>query len=142
MADLHLIKLSVGTESVDSLRAWQAGYRRRHGAAAHHTRMFPKRRDAILGSGGSIYWVIKGQVRCRQRILDLREIRDDADRRMCAIVLDSVLVETEIRAHRPFQGWRYLKPEDAPRDLSPTATDADSELPTEMAAELRTLGLL
>ena len=86
---IHLVKLSVGSEGVEDLRAWQATKRAQaeDGAPRHVTRMWPKR-EADLLNGGSIYWVIEGQLRCRQKILRLDEIyREDGIRR-CAIVLD------------------------------------------------------
>lgn len=137
---LHLIKLSVGTESPDGLRAWQETVQARTGRVVHTTRMFP-RRDAEVLDGGSIYWVIKKVIRVRQRILGLHEGTDADGRGLCTIELDPELVEVEPRPHRPFQGWRYLKPEDAPPDL-PQGAAGEEPPPPEMAAELRRLGLL
>ena len=137
---LHLIKLSVGTEDVEDLRTWQARRLKRTGRLFHQTRMMPRRREELL-RGGSIYWVIKGYVRARQRLTDI-EPAVDADGRSCTLLmLDPELVPTVPRAHRPFQGWRYLAPEDAPPDLA-AAADGVAEMPPELAAELRELGLL
>ncbi|EKV31344.1 hypothetical protein C882_3717 [Caenispirillum salinarum AK4] len=137
---LHLIKLSVGTESPETLAQWQAGVSRRLGRIVHTTRMTPRRGGEVL-DGGSIYWVIKRLVRVRQRILGLHEGTDEGGRSFCAIELDPELVPVEPRSQRPFQGWRYLKPEDAPRDL-PQGAAGEEPPPPEMAAELRKLGLL
>lgn len=137
---LHLIKLSVGTEDVEDLRAWQAGRLRRTGAVYHQTRMAPRRKAELL-AGGSIYWVIKGAVLCRQRLRDIVPAVDDTGRPCVRLMLDPELVRTEPRAHRPFQGWRYLAPADAPADLESLGAGAE-DLPAEMVAELRALGLL
>lgn len=138
---LHMIKLSVGTDSIDDLARWQEFRREETGSEfnRHLTRNFPRRGAEILESGGSMYWVIKGVILARQRIVDF-EARENAEGgRRCAIVLDPELIPTVPRAHRPFQGWRYYKPEDAPPDLDGSDTDA---LPPELAEELRLLGLL
>lgn len=145
---IHLIKLSVGIESVDHLAEVQ---RRRIEAnkraglppyPVHVTRMMPKRRDELL-EGGSIYWVIKGQVQARQRLHAIEEIVDDEGVRRCALVLDPELVRVVATARRPHQGWRYLKPEDAPPDLKDVGGDNDGEAPPpEMLAELKDLGLI
>ncbi|WP_010140305.1 DUF1489 family protein [Oceanicola sp. S124] len=138
---VHLIKLSVGTESVEDLAGWQALRIAQTGAPPRHvTRMWPKREAEILG-GGSIYWVIKGQIQARQRIVGLEEVdRGDGIRR-CAVVLDPQLYRVAPTQKRPFQGWRYLKPEDAPRDL-PAARESDDSLPPELDAALAEIGVI
>ncbi len=133
---LHMIKLSVGTLDVADQRSWQAGRLEREGRIYHRTRMHPKREEALL-QGGSIYWVIKGLVLCRQRLTGFERVRDAEGRLMTLLLLDPKLVETEPTPHRAFQGWRYLEPARAPRDL---ATGSDG-LPAELAAELRQLGV-
>ncbi|MFQ5468310.1 MAG: DUF1489 family protein [Kiloniellaceae bacterium] len=137
---LHLIKLSVGTESVESLRRWQAMRRKQVGRVFHRTRMTP-RRGAELLDGGSVYWVIKGVVRARQRLIGLEPTVDENGRRCVLLLLDPTLVPTVPHAHRAFQGWRYLSPEDAPPDLERIGADGET-MPEEMAAALRELGLL
>ena len=104
----------------------------------HVTRMWPKRADELL-DGGSIYWVIKGLVLARQRIVRLDEVdRGDGIRR-CAIVLDPDLRRTESAPRRPFQGWRYLAGSDAPRDLSRGRANVD--LPHTLMAALADIGV-
>ena len=138
---VHLLKLCVGAESVDDLLEWH----RTHpspfptGERRHVTRMWPKREAEVL-NGGSLYWVVKGVILCRQRILRLDEVdRGDGIRR-CGIVMDPEVIRTEAAARRPFQGWRYLSPEDVPRDL-PKGRETDSALPEEMALALAEIGL-
>ena len=141
MATLHLQKLSVGTETVEDLAAWQATKRAQtpDGFPRHVTRMWPKR-EADLLEGGSIFWVIKGVILCRQKILRLDDY-DSADGiRRCAIVLDPNLVRVEATPRRPFQGWRYLKAGDAPRDLSARAAREDP-LPPQLSAALADIGV-
>ncbi|GAA6163459.1 DUF1489 domain-containing protein [Pelagimonas sp. KU-00592-HH] len=138
---VNLIKLSVGSESVDTLAEWQASRvaQSEDGLPRHVTRMWPKRETEIL-QGGSIYWVIKGVIQCRQKILRLDEVIGADGIRRCAIVLDPQLVRTETALRRPFQGWRYLKPEDSPADLS-DARKQDDDLPVELAAALAEIGV-
>lgn len=143
---VNIIKLSVGVDSVEHLAEFQA-IRRAEAAARgeppisrHLTRTMPRRRDEVL-DGGSIYWVIRGAVQARQLIVDLADARNPQGEPRCAICLDKTLVRTAPRPHRAFQGWRYLKPEDAPPDLGDYA-EIDVNMPREMMEELRELGLL
>ncbi len=143
---VHLLKMCVGVESVAQLRALQARRLERLRAAGepaelrHWTRNFPRRAAEIEGQG-SLYWIIKGCVRARQRILALERVDDEAALKRCAIVLDPAPVETEPRRCRPMQGWRYLEAADAPADR-PRGRDKVAGMPPEMVAELRALGLL
>jgi hypothetical protein len=139
---LHLIKLCVGADGVADLEAWQATPQAKgpDGRPVHITRMWPKRADEVL-AGGSLYWVFKGSVLARQRILRLDDVtgRDGISR--CAIVLDPAIVRTASVPRRPFQGWRYLAPSDAPPDL-PAARKGDDHLPPSLEAALADLGLV
>ncbi len=139
---LHLIKLCVGCESPEDLAAWQQQRLQQQGRVTHVTRMVPKRADELV-DGGSLYWVIKGWVRVRQRLLAAETIRDAEGRNCCVLVLDPPLITVESRAHRPFQGWRYLTAGDAPRDIL-TGNDAEGSLPLpdDIAAELRQMGFI
>lgn len=142
---LHLIKLCVGATSIADLEDWIAGRAEAARKAGipfeqvHVTRMVPTRRDELL-SGGSLYWVIKGQVAARQKLLDLRTFVDGEGVRRCGLVLDPPVIAVVPRPSRPFQGWRYLAAGDAPRDLA--SEEGAGELPDEMRRELRDLGLL
>lgn len=139
---VNLLKLSVGSESVASLAAWQATAHERwaDGIARHVTRMWPKREAEIL-NGGSIYWVVKGAIQCRQRITAMEEVIGADGIRRCAIVLDPQIIRTTAALRRPFQGWRYLKVEDSPADL-PKGTHGDDALPPELSAALADIGVL
>ena len=143
---LHLIKLCVGADSIEDLREWVS--RRALVAMAavleptssHTTRMVPKRAAELL-DGGSLYWVIKGQVQARQPLLDLKTFTDADGIGRCELVLGPEVIETEFQPKRAFQGWRYLKDEEAPRDLKSLGADG-AELPMDLRRELAELGLL
>lgn len=139
---INLLKLSVGTESVDDLAAWQKirAAELPDGHPRHVTRMFPKRVDEIL-AGGSIYWVIKGQIQARQKILRLDEVFGGDGIRRCAIILDPELRATSVSPRRPFQGWRYLQPEDSPPDL-PKSRASEDTLPATLSQALADIGVL
>lgn len=143
---LNLVKLAVGIDDVDHLLRVQ---RRRLDAAAqagrsrhlyHVTRNRPRRAEELL-AGGSIYWVIKGLIQARQRLTAIEPQVDEDGRRFTLLILDPNLVQTLVTPHRAFQGWRYLPAADAPMDLGEASADAP-DMPPEMVAELRTLGLL
>lgn len=143
---LHLIKLCVGCDSITDLEEWieenRALHRRvgRDYEQTHTTRMVPKRIDELL-DGGSLFWVIKGQVAARQKLLAVRPFTDADGIGRCHLVLEPTLFAVEPRPYRPFQGWRYLAVKDAPRDIDRTAGDL-AVMPEEMRRELADLGLL
>jgi hypothetical protein len=139
---VNLIKLSVGTETIEDLAAWQMTPRAQapDGLPRHVTRMWPKR-EAELLNGGSIYWVIKGVIQCRQRINRLDEYIGSDGIRRCAIVLEAQIIRTQGSVKRPFQGWRYLSGQDAPPDL-PEGREAEDPLPVELNKALAEIGVL
>jgi hypothetical protein len=143
---LHLIKLSVGCDSVRDLEDWikrKLKEKRKRGQKPeriHTTRMVPKRADELV-DGGSIYWVIRGEIMCRERILEVRPFVDKDGIGRCGLVLDPKVVLVEPRPYRAFQGWRYLAAKDAPRDLAKAAPGA-AAMPEKMRRELRELGLM
>ncbi len=140
---VNLIKLCVGADSIEDLADWvkiRATENKERGLGPVHdhvTRMFPKRREALL-DGGSLYWVIKGVVRARQQIVDLKPVTGADGISRCAILLAPRLMETESQPRRAFQGWRYLDHGDAPGDL----TDSAKGTPPALKAALAELGLL
>jgi hypothetical protein len=137
---LHLIKLAVGVDDVATMRVLQKRRRKERGMSCFLTRHTPRRAEEVL-DGGSIYWVIKGQVRVRQRLLAFHPVVGADGEPRCAAEYDPVLVETLWQPRRPFQGWRYLLPRDAPPDRPPDLAE-DEEMPAAMFEELRALGLL
>ncbi|MCY1127978.1 DUF1489 domain-containing protein [Frigidibacter sp. RF13] len=138
---VNILKLCVGADSVEDLLDWH----RTHpspfptGERRHVTRMWPKRDVEIL-AGGSLYWVVKGLVLCRQRIVRLDEVQGADGILRCGIIMDPEVIRTEPMPRRAFQGWRYLEPGDSPRDL-PTARTGDDSLPEPLALELARIGL-
>jgi hypothetical protein len=140
---LHIVKLCVGCDSLAELAAWQKQRLKEKRARGHKpelvhvTRMTPKRADELL-EGGSLYWVIKGQIAARQRLLALRVVKKNGAPH-CGLVHDKKLVPVALRPRRPFQGWRYLEAADAPPDLKPRSGAA---LPEALQRELAALGLL
>lgn len=140
MAKLHMIKLSVGSESVETQAAWQAARLAEAGRLRHVTRMWP-RREAELLEGGSIFWVIKGVVQSCQKILRLDEVTGEDGIRRCGIVLEPRLYLTRPQPRRPFQGWRYLLPQDAPELIGLYDANKDM-LPVALQSELAALGVL
>lgn len=138
---LNLIKLCVGVEHPSELIEWQNKRRAQTGReqSFHVTRMWPKKADE-LRDGGSLFWVMKGFIKARQTILGFEEqIGADGIRR-CAILLDPNVVSTDMAPRRAFQGWRYLRGSQAPRDLSETGVQ-EADLPDSLAYELALLGV-
>ena len=141
---LHLIKLSVGIDDIDHLMAVQDARRQQAQNMGlgdklwHQTRHMPRRSVELL-SGGSIYWVIKGAIRVRQGLRDFEVLNGEDKGRRCRIILNPNLVPTDQWPRRPFQGWRYLEGDDAPADL--LSGESGDDLPPELVAELRALGL-
>jgi hypothetical protein len=143
---LHLIKLCVGCDSVRDLEGWikqKLKAKRKNGEKPeriHVTRMVPKRADELV-DGGSLYWIIRGEIACRERIREVRPFVDKDGIGRCALVLDPKLVLVEPRPYRAFQGWRYLAAKDAPRDLDKVVKGA-AAMPETLRRELRELGLM
>ena len=136
---LHLIKLCVGVSEVSELRKWVRDKRKGLDSLDHTTRMFPKRRDEIL-SGGSLYWVIRGMILCRQPITDLVAVTGDDGIGRCRIDFKPKIILVRPTPRRAFQGWRYLNGDDAPPDLKSGAMAEDMN--ETMRRELAELGLL
>jgi hypothetical protein len=139
---IHLIKLCVGVASIEELEAWRAdrrarGLARPDGLTTHRTRQTPRRAEEIIGKG-SLYWVIGGEIRGRQKIAGFETALREDGIPCCLILMEPEIIRTVPQPRRPFQGWRYLRPEDAPADLDPQA-DADVN---ELVADLARHGLL
>ena len=144
---LHLIKLAVGCDSVKELKDWIAermktakkqGLPQRH---VHVTRMTPKRIDEIV-AGGSLYWVIRGEIAAREKIIAIEPFRDRDGIGRCRLVMQPKVVAVSPRPMRPFQGWRYLTEDAAPADFGRAEATGVAAMPEPMRRELRDLGLL
>lgn len=138
---IHLLRLAVGADSLDTMRAWrqeaQVDWQGKR-VVPTWTKRAPNRQAELL-DGGCIYWVVKGFIRCRQRFAGFETVVGADGQAYCAMMMDPELVETRAVPRRPFQGWRYLTPADAPPDLD--GTDEGDTLPEHLLAELRDLGL-
>ncbi|WP_297299361.1 DUF1489 domain-containing protein [uncultured Methylovirgula sp.] len=132
---LHLLKLCVGADTIADLEAFQATRRK---PPFHVTRMVPRRSEDLL-DGGSLYWVIKGQIAARQALSAIEPFTDGDGIGRCCLVLDATIVRVMPRPFRAFQGWRYLQPKDCPPDL---ASQDAGEMPESLRIELAALGLL
>jgi hypothetical protein len=133
---LHLIKLCVGPGSLDELRAWQARRIAQGQPLVVHTRQTPKRAAEIV-DGGSLFWVIKGLVAARQRVLAIDTLGEGGQRR-CEILLEAIVTPTAPQPRRAFQGWRYFDAKDAPADLA--SGEGGEAMPQELALRLREIG--
>ncbi len=143
---LHLVKLCVGAASIEELNAWQKGRvaaQRKAGEQVHpfHTTFQTPKRQADLLDGGSLFWVIKGVIQVRQRLLGFEDGHKPDGSRCCLILLDAALVPVRPVPRRAFQGWRYLDAADAPADLGRGEKDI-ATLPPKMRRDLAELGLL
>ena len=141
---LHLLKICVGVDAIEELAAWQVQRlkelrrQKKRRRLYHVTRQTPQRAAEIV-DGGSLYWIIRGFVRVRQRIIAIEPVRGEDGVQRCGLALDPTLVRTHLQPRRPHQGWRYLEASDAPADLEGAAA---TDLPDALADELRELGLL
>jgi hypothetical protein len=138
---IHLLRLAVGADNLQSMRDWRRDHQiswQDQMVVPTYTRRAPKRAAELL-DGGCIYWVVKGFIQCRQRFVGFDTVQDTGGVDYCRMLMAPELIETRSMLKRPFQGWRYLKPEDAPLDLA--MADGDNALPEHLLAELRALGL-
>ncbi len=143
---LHLIKLCVGADSIADLEEWiterMAALKARGEPQrpSHVTRMTPKRGAELL-DGGSLYWVIKGQIAARQTLEEIEDFRDSDGIERCRLWLGRAVIPLAPRPMRPFQGWRYLQEKDAPADLAASGLGL-AGMPEAMRRELGALGLI
>jgi hypothetical protein len=143
---LHLIKLAVGCDSVKDLKSWVAERMqtaKKKGLPRHHvhvTRMVPKRVDELL-DGGSLYWVIRGEIAAREKIIAIEPFRDRDGIGRCRLVMQPKVISVLQRPMRPFQGWRYFTEDAVPPDLK-SAGAGVAAMPEPLRRELRELGLL
>ena len=144
---LHLIKLAVGCDSVKELKGWVAermqtakkkGLPLRH---IHITRMTPKRVEQLL-AGGSLYWVIRGEIAAREKLIAIEPYRDRDGIGRCRLVMQPKVFAVSPRPMRAFQGWRYFTDDATPPDLGKAAAASVAAMPEPMRRELRDLGLL
>ena len=144
---MHLIKLCVGAHSVDDLARWQAAnrqyWRQVEGRACvfHTTAQTPRLRAALL-DGGSLYWVIRGVIQARQRLVGFDEGHKENGSACCLLLLDPTIVAVQPVVRRAFQGWRYLPPDEAPPDLAESAASDVEAMPAALRRDLAELCLI
>ena len=147
---MHMKKLCVGVSTMDQLI--ESNIRRSepdHPKTGDDfiyitTRSRPQQWKAMV-EGGSLYWIIDRRLSCRQEIIDFREGNKQDGTPAWHIDLKAEVIPVEMSWHRPFQGWRYLDPKVAPRDVSHhfgAANHLDDEFPHALRRELTILGLL
>jgi hypothetical protein len=136
---LHLIKLCVGVSEIEEMKSWVKIAKGSSEALDHVTRMFPRRKDEII-PGGSLFWVIRGMILCRQPIADLEPVMGADEIQRCRIVFKPKIILVRPTPRRAFQGWRYLTEEDAPIDMPRGASGHDMD--EKMRRDLAGLGLL
>ncbi len=136
---LNLIKLCVGVSEIEELEQWVRDCRAGRDTLDHTTRMFPARKDELL-AGGSLYWVIRGLILCRQPIAGLVPVKGRDGISRCRIDFKPKIISVRPTPRRAFQGWRYFEAADAPPDLPKGA--AAKGLSQKMRRELSELGLL
>ena len=144
---LHIVKLAVGCDGLQDLKervAERAAEARKRGERPRHvhiTRMTPKR-DAEVLAGGSLFWVIRGEIAARQKIIAIEPFNDSAGIARCRLVMQPKVFAVAPQPMRPFQGWRYFEDDVAPPDLGASTASSLAAMPEPMRRELRDLGLL
>ena len=146
-APVNIVKLAVGVQSVEELVLIQKRFLNQPGAQTskgfyHSTKLMPKKHEAIVKSG-SLYWVIKGVICARQKILSITKQEDPDGIKRCKIFLDNSIIKTAPVRKKPFQGWRYLKKNRTPADITdPLTTTFDDDIPLKVQQQLLEVGLL
>lgn len=132
---LNMTKIAFGCDSTAYLAERLAARHATDGEVYLTTRYMPKRAGEMVG--GSLYWIIAHRLVARSPITGFEPSPDGKTR----IMIEPRVIPVASVARRAHQGWRYLKDEDAPRDLREGEEDV-SELPADMAGELTRLGLV
>lgn len=144
---VNIVKLAVGIQSVEELALIQRRFLSQPGIDSnrgfyHSTKLMPKKHEAIVKSG-SLYWVIKGVICARQKILSITKQEDPDGIKRCKIFLDNSIIKTAPVRKKPFQGWRYLKKNRTPADITdPVTTTFDDDIPLKVQQQLLEVGLL
>ncbi len=136
---LNILKLCVGVSEIEELESWVKDCKAGRDTLDHVTRMFPKRKNEIV-PGGSLYWVIRGMILCRQPIAALEPVTGADGIERCRIVFKPQIIPVRPAPRRAFQGWRYLEAADSPSDLPKMGRGAG--MTDKMRRELAELGLL
>lgn len=147
---VNLLKPALRAEDIYDFAARQKKFlMSREDSHGYYEIVFPvwtSRRPARVNdllNGGSVYWIIKKHITCRQVICDFVELEPEPgeENPSYLILCDPKLIRTELFPKRPFQGWRYLEPKDAPADIG-EFDEEEERPPPEMEKDLTDLGLL
>ena len=146
-APVNIVKLAVGVQSVEELVLIQKRFLNQPGTLTskgfyHSTKLMPKKHEAIVESG-SLYWVIKGVICARQKIVEIIKQEDRNGVKRCRIYLDNSIRKTTPIRKRPFQGWRYLKKNRTPADIvDPVTATFDDDIPLDIQQQLLEVGII
>ena len=140
---LHIVKVAAGISSLNRLKEIVAQYSYDDPDLGPIMPMSSRNRPQRpeVTDGGSVYWIIKGKIVARATIVAIRDEERVDGRKGCQICVAPKVIQTVPFLKRGFQGWRYLKPEDAPADMI-TGDGEEGSGSAELAAELQELGLL
>ena len=144
---VNLVKIAVGVTTVEELRLRQTEFLKKINDNNfpyfyHKTRMMPKKHEDII-SNGSLFWVIKGAICARQKVIDIVKFEDTDGKKKCKIFLAAEIVKTKPIRKRPFQGWRYLKKHITPGDLNePIKGNFEPNIPIDVQKKLLEMGVL
>ena len=128
---LHLTKIAFGAKTYADIEAWFAGRPK----VPVNTRYRPTRHAELVG--GSLYWIHEHALVARSPIIGFRE--QEGGRWW--IDLEPLLIRVQPVPRRAHQGWRYLREENAPRDLAEGELPGDV-MPGPLLRKLAQLGLV
>ncbi len=94
-----------------------------------------------MTEGGSLYWVVKGNVQCCQLLLEIMTFVNPEGIGLCCMLLESTVICNEWQPRLAFHGWYYLKPAEASVNLS-QGNSALTEMSPTLRMKLAELGLL
>lgn len=141
---VHLLKPALGIQDLYEFAVRQKARWMDHDGRLVYpvwTSRKPQRAEELL-DGGSLYWIVKKQILCRQAVLDIIPYQQEGDEKPSYLILCSPdLVRTQSVKKKPFQGWRYLEAENAPADQGVLRVD-DQPPPPALEKILREAGLI
>ena len=141
---LHILKVAAGVSSLEHLRQVVDRYSYMDAELGHimhmSSRNTPRRMGEVL-DGGSVFWIIKRAIVARADLIAIREVVREDGKKGCQMCIRPNVIPTIPQPKRGFQGWRYLKHDDAPQDLESDAPSSGTGSP-ELARELKSLGLI
>lgn len=144
-AQINILRPAVGVRDIAHLHELQTHFRTSNhegqNVVVATTKRQPRQKDEILSSEGSMYWIIKNTIQARQKIVDLKLVEEEDGETYCQILMNPQIIRVSPRKKRAFQGWRYFKGSDVPKDIG-SFSPSDDGLPPEMEEELRALGII